>query len=290
MNQRVRQPRGKSIDYRGSLIAVGTRHGKQLQFAPAFAAVLGARVIAPPDLDTDKFGTFPGEVPRTMSALDTARAKALLAVQASGSRYALASEASYGPLPGTGIPGHEELLVFIDHARGIELVEGYRTTAIPGFGQRIRDFSDLKPGIVGALPDQALIVRPSVDSRPGDIVKGITTTERLQGAVISAAGRSSDGLALVEPDLRAHHNPTRRQVLARLAETMAHRLATRCPGCSAPGFGRVDTEPGLPCRACATPTPLSRHQIHSCSVCTHDEIHPVAEPAADPRWCPECNP
>ena len=87
---------------------------------------------------------------------------------------------------------------------------------------------------MGALPDQALIVRPSVDSRPGDIVKGITTTERLQGAVISAAGRSSDGLALVEPDLRAHHNPTRRQVLARLAETMAHRLATRCPGCSAP--------------------------------------------------------
>lgn len=51
MNQRVRQAPRESGDYRGGLIAVGTRHGKQMQFALAFAAILDARPITPRDLN-----------------------------------------------------------------------------------------------------------------------------------------------------------------------------------------------------------------------------------------------
>lgn len=39
-------------------------HGKHRQVAPAFTEILGASVIAPPGLDTDRFGTFTGEIPR----------------------------------------------------------------------------------------------------------------------------------------------------------------------------------------------------------------------------------
>jgi len=56
----------------GQVIAFGTRHGKEDQVALAFAAVLRAEVVSPPDLDTDQFGTFSGETSRTLSPVDTA--------------------------------------------------------------------------------------------------------------------------------------------------------------------------------------------------------------------------
>lgn len=83
--------------YKGCLIAMGTRHQKEGQVAPAFAALLDARVIVPPSLDTDQFGTFTGERPRLLPAIDAARAKASLAMRVAGTAHGLASEATYGP-------------------------------------------------------------------------------------------------------------------------------------------------------------------------------------------------
>jgi hypothetical protein len=182
--------------YRGRLIAVGTRHGKQHQFAPAFRALLGADLVTPADLDTDRFGAFTGEVARRGSAAQAARAKARLAMEV------------------TGLPC---------------------------------------------------------------------------SAITAAVAASPEGLAVVEPDLRAHCNPSRRKVLRRLAARLASRLATGCPACAAPGFGRVDAEPGLPCRDCDSPTPLIRARIHGCAVCPHQLTLPVTGDA-DPAVCPSCNP
>ena len=70
----------------------------------------------------------------------------------------------------------------------------------------------------------------------------------------------------------------------------ARRLATRCPRCATPGFGRAGNETGLPCRICATPTPLARSEIHSCPACPHRIERPVPAAWADPAVCPECNP
>ena len=277
--------------YRGQTIAIGTRHGKQHQFHPAFSAVLGAVLYTPPDLDTDRFGTFAGEVRRTGTALDAARAKARLAMTVTGLPYGLASEASYGPLPG-GWFGHEEVLLFSDDRRGIEVVEGYRTLSVPGTAHRVCDECEIPTALLDGLPDQALIVRPCHGDRPvagAPIVKGVTDIATLRTALAAAVAHSPDGVALVEPDLRAHHNPSRRRVLRRLAETLARRLATPCPACTAPGFGRVDAEPGLPCRACGTPTPLAGNEIHACAACEHRAGRPAGD-LADPRDCPHCNP
>ena len=276
------------MPYRGCRIAVGTRHGKEQQFAPPFEVVLGAHLVTPPDLDTDCFGTFSGEIPRIATASETARAKARLAMEISGLPYGLASEASYGPLPGAGVQGHEELVVFVDDTRGIEVFVGERTMVVPGHGHRVAGLAELPPHVAAGLPTQALIVRPAA-GQPDHVVKGITDLTLLNTAIMVAAHQSADGRALVEPDLRAHHNPSRRLVLCRLADVLARRLATRCPACSTPGFGRVDSERGLPCRICETPTDAIHNEIHACPRCSHCVAVAVAA-AADPVWCPQCNP
>lgn len=273
--------------YRGAQIAVGTRHGKQHQFSAAFGEVLGAELITPPDLDTDRLGTFSGERPREASAVAAARGKAAMAMDATGLSCGLASEASYGPLPGSGVPGHEEILLFCDADRGIEVLEGYRTTHATASRHEVARCDDLPASVLDALPDQALIVRPH--GQFVGITKGITDIGTLRRVIAGAVSISHAGLAAVEPDLRAHHNPTRREVLVRLARTLAERLATPCPSCGCPGFGRVDTEPGQPCRVCHTPTALARHEIHACPACGHSLTREVAA-RAEPRDCPACNP
>ena len=274
--------------YNGHRIAVGTKHGKQRQLAPAFADLLGTQLYTPADLDTDQFGTFSGDRQRQGTALDAARAKVQLAMDASGLPYALSSEASYGPLQDGGCIGHEEILLFCDSVLDIEVIEGYRTTVVPAASHRVTDCAELPPAFLAGLPGQALIVR--APGTPAGIVKGITDAQSLRAAVAAAVNRSDDGLAIVEPDLRAHHNPTRRHVLTRLARTLGLRLATPCPKCAAPGFGRVGTEPGLPCRACQTPTTLPRWEIHQCCRCSHTVTRPAASPAANPADCLYCNP
>lgn len=278
--------------YRGRLIAIGTKHGKQDQFGPAFRAVLQARVVVPEDLDTDQFGTFAGEIDRSGSALDSARAKARLAMATTGLTLGLASEASYGPLPGSGLVGHEEIALFCDEDLGIEVLEGYRSTSVPGTAHCIGRDDEIPRTLVAGLPTQALIAR-SAACPPGAlpvVYKGLSDVRALRAAIADAAAGSVDGRAIVEPDLRAHHNPSRREVLARLALTLAHRLATQCPRCDTPGFGRVGTEPGLPCRICRTPTPGARGETHGCCRCEHTISVPLATEGADPAGCPECNP
>ena len=108
-------------------------------------------------------------------------------------------------------------------------------------------------------------------------------------AVAAALRHSPENLAIVEPDLRALHNPSRRTVIEGLAYRLATRLRTRCPRCTTPGFGQVGVEPGLPCRICGTQTELPRAELHGCAVCPHRNRKRAA-PAADPRWCPFCNP
>lgn len=284
------EPRYSGPRYSGSLIAVGSSHGKQHQFAPAFSAVLGARLVTPPGLDTDQFGTFSGETPRSGPALEAARAKARLAMTLSELPRGLASEASYGPLP-DGWFGHQEILLFCDTELGIEVIEGHRTMSVPGIAHRVPGAAELPGPLLAGLPGQALIVRPSEPAVPDrtTVTKGITDVATARSAITAAAARSPDGLALVEPDLRAHHNPSRRRVLAALATKLAHRLATPCPACAAPGFGRVDARPGLPCRACTTPTPQVGNEIHACALCSHRQDRPVRD-GADPASCPACNP
>ncbi|MCY7372602.1 MAG: hypothetical protein LH461_02715 [Spirochaetaceae bacterium] len=277
--------------YARALIAFGTMHGKQHQVAGSFAGILHTRMVAPVGIDTDQFGTFAGEIPRTLTPIQAARAKARLAMTAVDTPYGLASEASYGPLPGLPVPGHEEMLLFLDDTRGIEILEGERSLDVPWSPRRVTDTAEAAAFLAGVgFPAQAVIVHAAQGPAGLALVKGIADLAALAHAITSACQASPDGHAVVEADLRAQHNPTRRRLLTRLGQRLAHRLAIPCPACRCPGYGRTGTEPGLPCAACDTPTHLAAADVHSCARCPHRHRVPRPDLTADPQWCDRCNP
>ncbi|KAA1248965.1 hypothetical protein F0Q45_17725 [Mycobacterium simiae] len=276
--------------YAGAVIAMGTMHGKEQQVAPAFADELGAHVIAPPGVDTDQFGTFTGDVNRTLAPLAAAIAKARLGMQVAGVPYGLASEASYDTWFGT-LALHQEILVFVDDSRDIQVVEGVNTPGAPG-SPRLVDSADeaLAAAWNFGFPGQGATVKASVDNRVRVFGKGITDADTLHCVVDTAMAAADDHRASVEPDLRAHHNPSRRDVLAALASRLARRLATPCPECGCPGYGKVGVHDGLPCQACGGPTSLIAADIHGCPACEHHNAIARNGALAEPRYCPRCNP
>lgn len=275
--------------YAGTVIAMGTMHGKERQVAPAFAAEIGARVIAPPGIDTDQFGTFAGEITRTLAPVAAASAKARLAMSTASVPYGVASEASYDTWYGM-LAVHQEILVFIDDSRGIRVVEGVNTPRTPGPPKQVESGHEAADAARRfGFPEQGAVVKATVDGETRVFGKGLTDAFALVEIVDNAVAAADDRRALLEPDLRAHHNPGRREVLAALANRLAGRLATRCPACLSPGFGRVAVREGLPCRVCGSPTTLVAADILGCPACEHRN-EDIRSGTAEPRYCPQCNP
>lgn len=280
--------------YAGAQIALATLHGKADALAPAFAA-LGARLVVAEGVDTDRLGTFSGEIPRTLPALETAVAKARLAMAATGLPLGLATEGSFGPDPVLGLlPLHREIAVLVDDARGLVVHEQLNTHETNHAGHTLRAGEAIDDARLRrwGFPTHALIVR-SEPWAPGlPVVKGIVDHDALRDAIAACASASPAGVTRVDTDMRAHLNPTRMRQIAALGERLARRLATPCPACTAPGFGRTDVAPGLPCLACGTPTARTLAEVHACAACGHEERRPREDGLrhADPAHCDLCNP
>ncbi|WP_433304172.1 DUF6671 family protein [Actinoplanes sp. CA-030573] len=103
---------------------------------------------------------------------------------------------------------HEELLRFRDTGRGIEIIEGERVPIALPQPVRVATIDEAAPFLERAgFGEQAVIVRPPTGENVCHIHKGITDAATLTAAIHQAAQRSTDGMALREPDLRAPHNP-----------------------------------------------------------------------------------
>jgi hypothetical protein len=302
--------------YRGLRGAVATLHGKADAIALALAS-MGVVLEAVP-IDTDALGTFVGDVERPGAARDVVVEKARRGMAAARLPLGIATEGSFGPDPLLGfLPLHVELLAFVDDVHDQVIVlehagheTNWRTKAVrPG-----EDLSSLLAEI--GLPTHAALVKPNAwPAEPGTrqagareaggldpsapataqrmpVAKGLRDVSDVAAAVERIAAASSDGLARVEADLRAHMNPTRMRVIAALGERLRDRLATPCPACGVPGFGRVDAEPGLPCELCGAPTDLVRAEIHGCGACAYRVARPRVDGrrSADAGHCAECNP
>ena len=270
--------------YGGLTAALATRHGKERVIAPAFAAATGLCVTVPPGIDTDALGTFTGEVTRPASMRDTARLKARRGMAAAGLPFGIASEGSFGPHPVVPfVAAGRELMIFIDDMHGIEVVEE-AVSEHTNFAAL-----DLVPGTdvdrflarVG-FPQHAVVLRWRER-----VIKGIDTHDQLASLLSLCTGP-----AQLETDMRAHMNPTRMAEIGKLAVTLARRMATLCPACTAPGFGPVRREAGLPCADCETPTPLVKTIVSGCAVCGHEAWVPRSDgrTTASPAECPACNP
>ena len=272
--------------FKGRSAVLATRHGKEQALAEPLARLTGLALHVPEDLDTDRLGTFTGEVARPAPMRETARLKARLGIEASGLGAALASEGSFGPHPVLPFAAAaHEMLLFLDDEQGIEIVE---TRLSPETNFAALDLDGGAPDLDAFLarigfPGHGVVLRAGER-----IVKGIRDRKTLERAI----GQAGDQPLRLETDMRAHMNPTRMGEIAKLGEQLALRLATPCPACGAPGFGVVRSETGLACEDCGAPTALTRALVFGCARCAHEETRPRPDGrwAATPAECPECNP
>ena len=261
--------------------ALGTMHGKEAAIAPPLATLGIALTVAP--VDTDRFGTFTAETPRTGSMEDAARAKARAAIAATGLPVGIASEGAYGPHPWLPFAAlGQELILWHDARTGHEVMER-QTDPTPVYDHtEAATVEEAEPFLTRIrFPETAVIVAPGPQAAP--VAKGIRDRAALADAM-RATPR-----AFLQTDMRAHMNPRRMQVIATLATRLALRLSTPCPACAAPGWGLLRTDPGLPCMDCGTPTQRPAQDIHGCTACGHETAQPRPG-AADPAHCPICNP
>jgi len=70
--------------FTGSQLVIAKLHGKEKVIAPVLERGLGVSILVPEYFDTDRFGTFAGEVERRGSALEAARLKCDVAIEQPG--------------------------------------------------------------------------------------------------------------------------------------------------------------------------------------------------------------
>lgn len=283
--------------YFGRRAVLASMHWKEAALALPFMTELGIELIAAPGIDTDQLGTFSGEIARVGSMIDVAERKARLGMEAAGCDLGLASEGSFGPHPQIPIvPAGRELLTFIDHGRGLSISEVLITETNYAYAGA-RHTSDLQDFLARiGFPSHAVVVSPKREGRAfpegAPLFKGVRDVSALATAVAVCAKASAEAKAFVETDMRAHMNPTRMRSLRPLAERLAQRLAHQCQHCHAPGYGRVDVIPGLPCSDCGAPTAWARVDVYGCMACGFREERPRADglETTGPANCPLCNP
>ncbi|WP_053959376.1 DUF6671 family protein [Sulfobacillus thermosulfidooxidans] len=280
--------------YRGQKVALATKHEKEQVVGPPLRETVGLEVCVPPYLDTDVLGTFSGEIPRNGTPQEVVIRKARMGMAALDLPLGLASEGSFGPHPQLlFVPGHHELLAFVDDQLGIEITEQIISTETNYAHIEARSLDDVGDFLKRAqFPSHGLIVRPNSGFSSGLLFKGIINSDDLKKAIEQCAAVSEDHLAHVETDMRAHMNPSRQRVLYELAMKLGHRLAAQCPQCGTPGWGMVDVIRGLPCAWCGEETSLVKAEVYGCALCDYRETHPRSDglEVAAPANCPWCNP
>ena len=277
----------------GRVVVIATMHRKEEAIAPLVEAHLGARPQVPQNFDTDRFGTFTGDIQRPHAPRATARLKAAAALDHTGETLAIASEGSFGPHPQIPfLACDRELVLLLDRRHQLEIVGEYLSTDT---NYRHQTIQDLEAALAFAqavgFPSHGLVVKPQ-GREAGPWVKGIVTETHLVQAVTTALRQAPQGEVRLETDMRALYNPTRMGVIAQATEQLMATLGRRCPQCQYPGFALVRELPGLPCSLCGSPTLLTQTRVYQCQHCQHQHHQPPPDrPAsADPAHCPYCNP
>lgn len=276
-------------------IALPTLHGKGDQIIPEFRKVLPFDIFEVA-IDTDTFGTFSGEIERTLPPRDAAIAKAEAAILESGWDGAIASEGSIGADPLIPLlTSDREVMVFIDRFEGVTITESVRSFDIIAkrFEYRVenRKGGNLDHFLKEAdFPNHRLIVSTRIASQLSAI-KGIDERHALEEALVEMARRSDDGVVAIESDLRAHCSPSRQRNIAKAAKALAERVARRCPGCDCPGWGTIEHIFGVECSACGhIDRRIAKRAIYGCLRCEVREEGDLLRETIDPGECELCNP
>jgi hypothetical protein len=283
----------KKSPYAGKSIILTTMHAKSIAVEHSFLNFLGAEVVEC-KMDTDKLGTFSGEIQRNGTALDCARIKCELGMNLTDAQYGLSSEGSFGPHPYIPFLSCDyEILYFIDRERDFHFHVSIFSEKTNYNMQSVDSIEELlKFAEKVFFSSHALILRPDHKENKNYIVKGINTIDILHQAFADTMKYSTTGKVWVETDMRAHMNPSRMNVIQELAGNLAKRLLIACATCQTPGWGSIGVKKGLECNWCGDETELIKSEIYGCVKCDYKEYLPPSHGLvkADPQHCSYCNP
>lgn len=277
--------------FKGRKLIIATKHAKENVIAPILEREINVACFIANNFDSDKLGTFCGEVERRDDPITTAKNKCHLAMDLVNCDLAIASEGSFGPHPEIPfVPANEEILVFIDKTNDLEIISKEISLDTNFCGAEISTKEALDAFTKRArFPSHGLIIKDSKDDFT-DVVKGITDYEYLNKMFKVFMERY--GKAYLETDMRAMYNPTRMLVIEKAAIKLAKKLNSFCPNCNFPGFEITDFKIGLPCDQCSLPTRSTQSYSYTCKNCkyTLEDLYPNGKKTEEPLYCDYCNP
>ncbi len=277
--------------FRGRKAVIATKHSKEEVIAPILEDELGLICIITKTIDTDKLGTFSGEVERDDDPVTTLRKKCQMAIDASGINLAIANEGSFGTHP-TIFFAHadDELIMLMDKENGIEILERELSLNTNFDGAEIKSEIELIEfaNKIG-FPSHGIILKKGKNNYSYLIKENINLEELI---INYHKIKNEDGAAYAETDMRAMHNPTRMKIIEQAVIKLVKKAKSLCPNCSTPGFGVVDVVKGLPCEMCSLPTRSPLKHIYRCPKCNFqdEKEFPFEKQVEDPQYCDFCNP
>jgi hypothetical protein len=281
-----------SNPYSGQQIALATLHGKERAISPFFRRYLGASII-PCSVDTDSLGTFSGEREREGSPLEVCVRKARMGMLELGVKYGVATEGSFGPHPSIPfVSSHHEVVTFVDDERGMVVNEQGIFTRLVYGTLETSSHAEIESFLRQHRLGKYGVLVSTTTCSPARIIKGLRSELEVQAAVRVVQGDHPHTSIRLSTDMRAHQNPLRMWRIRSLAKRLVLRLATQCPACSAPGYGFLRYEFGLPCEVCGEATQAVRCEVYGCSLCGRREEKSRKD---GKRWassgeCQGCNP
>lgn len=283
---------GTPPDWNNRKCVLATMHSKESVISPEITQGLGLEVVVPADFNTDRFGTFTRDIKRVGDQLETARKKALSAMELTGLDLGIASEGSFGAHPTIPfLQSNLEIVVLIDKRHDLEIVGHNRSGTVRVQGQEAK--TPKEAGSIArswGFPDQGVIVRLSKNSNR-NIYKDIKTMDELEAVSTYLLSKWFVKSIFIETDMRAHRCPARMESIKQATIDLVKNCQSTCPNCTSPGFVITDTIQGLPCSGCGLATDLTKATVHSCKKCGYQENNPIKNvTSAKPGECQWCNP
>jgi hypothetical protein len=279
----------KPMIFANRTAVIATMHGKEKVIAPILRQEFGISAIVSPNLNTDQFGTFTRDLNRTGTQIEAARFKAEAALLLADQSLAISSEGSFFPHPLLGIPCDREIVMLLDRANDLEIV-GEEMSVTTNFDCKlVKNWQEIEKFAqkVG-FPDHGLVaIAPN-----GIITKGITSVTELSEIVERTFAMFPSEVLRLETDMRAFYNPTRMINIEKATLNLVNKMHSLCPQCHTPGFAITEYKSGLRCSLCGSPTELTRAAVYRCQKCDfrQEVAFPNGAEAADPQYCPYCNP
>lgn len=284
--------------YREVQIALATMHEKEKILGPLFQEIFNAKILVPQDMNTDIFGTFSREVPRTKDIKGVLRKKADLGMKLSGLKYGISSEGSFGPHPWIPfVSCNQEFLIFKDLERDIEVFSTVISLSSRADSIQIQNLSEAREFFqkIG-FGSQGVIVRPPENLKNCEkyIFKGLRDLRDVESAFFQIKQELNVQKIIIETDNRCHMSPRRQKVIFESAQFLVEKLCSLCPECETPGFEMFDYVGGLPCSGCGTKSDKPQMELWRCPSrnCTYQEERGRLDElqSLDPSECDECNP